>query len=120
LSPPQNGRPDIDSIRTYNVRCDSSHKKAQYLSSPYSAHRLEASLFATQIDVRLGSLADVPQCKRPKADMCGALTHVCFGPITDIRFYPSQRAYSGARALRSGMSEILISPLNGSFSSKIK
>jgi hypothetical protein len=32
----------------------------------------------------------------------------------------SERAYSGARALRSGMSEILIRPLNGSFSSKIK
>ncbi len=28
--------------------------------------------------------------------------------------------YSGARALRSGMSEIFIRPLNGSFSSKIK
>jgi hypothetical protein len=29
-------------------------------------------------------------------------------------------SYKGARALRSGMSEIIIRPLNGSFSSKIK
>ena len=37
----------------------------------------------------------------------------------DIRF-PGERAYSGARALRNGISEIIIRPLNGSFSSKIK
>ena len=23
----------------------------------------------------------------PKADMCGALAHVCFGPIADIRLF---------------------------------
>src|SRR5262245_1372700 len=56
----------------------------------------------------------------PKADMCSATRDVRFGPKADIRFYRSERAYSGARLLRSGMSEILIRPLNGSFSSKIK
>ena len=39
--------------------------------------------------VRFGSLADICNAKRcplypPKADMCGALTYVCFGPIADI------------------------------------
>jgi len=32
----------------------------------------------------------------------------------------NQPAYKGARELRSGMSDILINPVNGSFSSKIK
>src|SRR5262249_61370373 len=40
--------------------------------------------------------------------------------IIDVRIHANERAYSGARALRSGMSEILIRPLNGSFNSKIK
>jgi len=56
----------------------------------------------------------------PKADICTAQAHVCFGPIADMCIYANERAYSGARALRSGTSEILIRPLNGSFSSKIK
>jgi|SRR6516164_5189989 len=42
------------------------------------------------------------------------------GPKPGGRFCLSQRSYSGASALRSGISEILIKPLNGSFSSKIK
>ena len=94
-------------------------------------------------DVRFGSKADIysalghvrftPNSDResglpqtvmsalpPKADMCGATGDVRYGPKADIRFYRSERAYSGARPLRSGMSEILIRPLNGSFSSKIK
>ena len=41
-------------------------------------------------------------------------------PIREADIRLSERAYSGARALRSGMSEILIRPLNGSFISKIK
>ena len=37
------------------------------------------------VDVRFGSNADISQCNRhvcltPKADMCSALAHVCFGP----------------------------------------
>ena len=55
-----------------------------------------------------------------KADMCGAAWDVRFGPKADMGLCRSERAYSGARALRSGMSEILIRPLNGSFISKIK
>ena len=54
----------------------------------------------------------------PKADIDCRRRNVGFVPIADIRL--SERAYSGARALRSGMSEILIRPLNGSFISKIK
>jgi hypothetical protein len=55
----------------------------------------------------------------PIADIPGGNQHVRFVPKADIRF-PSERAYSGARALRNGISEIIIRPLNGSFSSKIK
>jgi hypothetical protein len=50
----------------------------------------------------------------------GATRDVRYGPKADMCIYANERAYSGARALRSGTSEILIRPLNGSFSSKIK
>ena len=41
------------------------------------------------IDVRFGSLADIATVRPmsalpPKADMCGAVAHVCFGPKADI------------------------------------
>jgi len=82
-----------------------------------------------------------------KADICAATSHVRSTPNSDREsvipqksclLYPWKRTcaaqlvmsavgqkrtyafYSGARALRSGMSEIFIRPLNGSFSSKIK
>ena len=55
----------------------------------------------------------------PKADILGDESDARFVPKADIRF-PGERAYSGARALRNGISEIIIRPLNGSFSSKIK
>jgi hypothetical protein len=54
----------------------------------------------------------------PIADIEWRLLNVRFVPKANI--HQSERAYSGARALRSGMSEILIRPLNGSFISKIK
>ena len=53
-----------------------------------------------------------------KRTLIAGSRNVGFVPKADIRL--SERAYSGARALRSGMSEILIRPLNGSFISKIK
>jgi hypothetical protein len=35
-------------------------------------------------NVRFGSLADLMSALPPKADMCGARGHVCFGPIADM------------------------------------
>jgi hypothetical protein len=38
----------------------------------------------------------------PKADMCGALAHVCFGPIADIdRIMPSHRHTTEYRCFAS-------------------
>jgi hypothetical protein len=66
--------------------------------------------------------------------MCSAKRHVRFTPnsghVRRNSICPlsaksghtlsRERAYSGARALRNGISEIIIRPVNGSFSSKIK
>src|SRR5262245_14572431 len=55
----------------------------------------------------------------PIADICQAMS--ALGQKQTYASTPTNGAYySGARALRSGASEILIRPLNGSFSSKIK
>jgi len=56
----------------------------------------------------------------PKTNICSALDYVSFGLEAGMHITPAKRTYSGARALSSGTFEILIRPLNGSFSSKIK
>jgi hypothetical protein len=40
--------------------------------------------FAPNSDRESGFLQKVMSALPPKADMCGALAHVCFGPIADI------------------------------------
>jgi hypothetical protein len=52
----------------------------------YAVHKPMSALppIATaKADSRNGSCLLYP----PKADMCGALTHVCFGPIADIGMF---------------------------------
>jgi hypothetical protein len=88
--------------------------KSQAFEAPDPESLQSKSPFARKIESPIKALRVL------RGRLCEAICmSAFFVPKTDIRF-PGEPAYSGARALRNGISEIIIRPLNGSFSSKIK
>jgi hypothetical protein len=80
--------------------------------------------FTPDSDPESGLPRKVMSALPPKADMCGATRDVRFGPKAGIQLAGTRKElsgihtclqpnYSGARALRNGMLEICITPVNG-------
>src|SRR5262245_58520014 len=73
---------------------------------PWDSYRLTLSVLR-DIEVRFGSIADIRiahamSALPPKADMCGAVVHVCFGPIADIKTLDPRVAVPGEAEIAKG------------------